>query len=116
MVAWISDDGTSPQVMMTLLVQCRGGFSRRLCLAGTTHISATIDGPYGGGGLGKLQDYDKVLFMADGIGIAHHLIPVRHLLLAHNTQTARIRRLTLIWFLRSRGKFSRVVAFKPKLT
>ncbi|KAF2278976.1 uncharacterized protein EI97DRAFT_224567 [Westerdykella ornata] len=116
MVAWASDSDDASSHVITLLVQCRRGFSRRLSLtrmrASTPqHMSASIDGPYGGAGLEKLQDYDKVLFMADGIGIAHHLMPVRHLLVSHNKQTARIRRLTLIWFLRSRDQMCWAVNF-----
>ena len=39
--------------------------------------------------------YDKVLFIANGIDIATHLLSIRHLLIAHDEQTVRIRRLSL---------------------
>lgn len=42
--------------------------------------------------------YDKVLFIANGISIATHLLSIWRLLVAHDEQTARIRRLSLIWF------------------
>ena len=42
--------------------------------------------------------------MASGIGIAAHLLAIRHLLQAHEDKTARVRRISLLWFLEQPGK------------
>ena len=104
MIAWFTDDQEASTRTVTLLIRCSRGFSSRLRLANSPSY-AVVDGPYGDGALQNLNSYDRVLFMANGIGIANHLLAIRHLLLAHDEQTARIRRLTLIWFLETKGTF-----------
>lgn len=101
-VAWIETDEGTNQQTASFLIQCRRGFSSdvRQCVDGSSVI---LDGPYGG--KQKLDHYDKVLFMASGIGIAAHLMHIRHLLLSHDNQSARVRRITLIWFLDFGGTF-----------
>ena len=101
MVAWPIYDDKGQLKTAILLVQTHRGFTRRLQMSNTS--SALIDGPYGGSEIESLARYDKVLLMSCGIGLASHLGTARHLLLAHNTQTARIRRLTLVWLLESQG-------------
>ncbi|KAH0542478.1 hypothetical protein FGG08_003149 [Glutinoglossum americanum] len=88
------EKGPSSEPTVVLLVQARHGFSRSLPLA---HASATaiIDGPYGIGH--RLEEYDKVLICANGIGIAAQLPYIRHILECHNLQTARVRRLSVVW-------------------
>ncbi|KAF2849416.1 hypothetical protein T440DRAFT_508606 [Plenodomus tracheiphilus IPT5] len=100
MVAWPIYDDRGQLESIVLLVQTCRGFTRRLQMSKTTS-SAFIDGPYGGVETESLGGYDKVLLMSCGIGLASHLGTARHLLLAHNRQTARIRRLTLVWLLES---------------
>lgn len=101
MVAWPIYDDKGQLKTAILLVQTHRGFTRRLQMSSTS--SALIDGPYGGSEIESLARYDKVLLMSCGIGLASHLGTAHHLLLAHNTQTARIRRLTLVWLLESQG-------------
>ena len=60
-----------------------------------------MDGPYGHGA--ELDCFDKILFVASGIGVAAHLLAIRHLLQAHQDQTARVRRVSLLWFLEKTG-------------
>lgn len=108
MIAWSysdNDDGencSKGSTTIVLLVRCCRGFTRKLRLADRTSY-AIVDGPYGSNMLRNLSDYDTVLFMADGIGIATHLLPIRHLLLAHDEQTARVRRISLVWLLETKG-------------
>jgi predicted ferric reductase len=100
MIAW--SDENEGGTTIVLLVKCHRGFTRKLRLAkGSSR--ALIDGPYGSNRLQSLSRYDKVLFLADGIGIAAHLLPIRHLIHAHNDQTARVRRLSLVWLLETEG-------------
>lgn len=99
MIAWEHSDG-SCQILTLLIAHC-AGFSRMipLCKSGTR---MRLDGPYGG--TKALQHFDKVLFIASGIGIAAHLLAIRHLVQAHNDKTSRVRRLSLLWFLETDGK------------
>lgn len=45
-------------------------------------------------------------FIASGLGITAHFLAINHLLRAHENKTARIRRLTLLWFLETRDQFA----------
>ncbi|KAF2741743.1 hypothetical protein M011DRAFT_530343 [Sporormia fimetaria CBS 119925] len=81
-----------------LLVQKCRGFTRSL-FSSSDQLSCRIDGPYGR--IRSLDSYDKVCLIASGIGIAAHLLTLKHLLQAHYKQTCRVRRLTLVWFLES---------------
>lgn len=123
MIAWSysdNDDGkdvSKGSTTIVLLVRCCRGFTKKLRLADRTSY-AIVDGPYGSNMLRNLSDYDTVLFMADGIGIATHLLPIRHLLLAHDEQTARVRRISLVWLLETKGispdqHFSFITNYKP---
>jgi predicted ferric reductase len=99
-VAWEEKEDSSQ--ILTLLVSPRAGFSRKvkLCEAGTR---IRVDGPYGG--VESLEQFDKVFFVASGIGLAAHLLAIRHLIQTHNDKTSRVRRLSLLWFLETEGRF-----------
>ncbi|ENI01104.1 hypothetical protein COCC4DRAFT_148871 [Bipolaris maydis ATCC 48331] len=93
-IAWV--DGSE----IILIVQRFAGFSANLHHANTHtnfEFSRIVDGPYGSPH--HLNSYDKVLFLASGIGIVAHLLAIRDLLVAHENQSARVRRITLVWFL-----------------
>ena len=94
-IAWV--DGSD----ITLLIQRNDGFSDSLFTSPNPRSSLVVDGPYGHNQ--PLDGYDKVLFVASGIGIAAHLLPIKHLLEAHENQSARVRRLTIVWFLETLG-------------
>jgi hypothetical protein len=102
MVAWPVMDERGRLKSIVLLVQACRGFTRKLQLS-NLGSSALIDGPYGGCEKQALGNYDKVLLLSCGIGLAAHLNTARYLLLAHNQQTARVRRLTLVWLLETQG-------------
>ena len=99
-VAWEEKDDSSQ--ILTLLVAPRAGFSRmvKFCEDGTR---IRVDGPYGG--VESLEQFDKVFFVASGIGLAAHLLAIRHLIQTHNNKTSRVRRLSLLWFLETEGWF-----------
>ncbi|KAF1840098.1 uncharacterized protein K460DRAFT_296976 [Cucurbitaria berberidis CBS 394.84] len=103
MIAWATVDQEGKATSIMLLVQSCRGFTRRLHLANTL-TPALIDGPYGGAGLNSFNNYDKVLLMSSGIGIAGHLSTARYLLLAHDLRTARVRRLTMTWLLETQDQ------------
>lgn len=100
LVAWEEKDDSSQ--ILTLLVAPRAGFSKmvKFCEAGTR---IRVDGPYGG--VESLEQFDKVFFVASGIGLAAHLLAIRHLIQTHNDKTSRVRRLSLLWFLETEGWF-----------
>jgi predicted ferric reductase len=103
MIAWVLDNETSLEQTIVLLVRTEQGFSSRLRLCSEA-TRVILDGPYGGAQYHRLSQYDKVLFMANGIGITSHLLSIRYLLMAHDDRTARVRRLSLVWFLETKGK------------
>jgi predicted ferric reductase len=88
---------------ITLLIQRHTGFSNDLFITPRLPSSFIIDGPYGHPRL--LSDYDKALFVASGIGVGAHLLAIRELLKAHEDRSARVRRVTLLWFIECIGKF-----------
>ncbi|KAI9777795.1 MAG: hypothetical protein M1839_008590 [Geoglossum umbratile] len=92
-VCWWGE-GSFGEPIVVLLAQARRGFSRRLPLAQAS-ATAIIDGPYGT--MHNLEGYDKILICADGIGIAAQLSYIRYILECHNLQTARVRRLSVVW-------------------
>lgn len=104
MVAWSDTDSTGLSRTLTLLIAHRNGFSKTIsrCKPGTR---CSLDGPYGA--LRRLEDFDKVLFVASGVGVATHLLAIRHLLNAHRDQTSRVRRLSLLWFVETEGELSK---------
>lgn len=95
MIAWADERS------IVLLIERAGGLSDTIFTSPHLRSSVIIDGPYGHEV--PLNGFDKVLFMASGIGIAAHLLPIKRLLEAHEDQSARVRRLTLVWFLESHG-------------
>lgn len=82
---------------IVLYVEAANGFTRRILQSNVDGLSVLVDGPYGR--QPSLDRFDKVLFMASGAGIAAQLLHIRYLVEAHNAQTARVRRITLCWFL-----------------
>jgi NAD(P)H-flavin reductase len=102
-IAW-SENST-----VTLLIQRGSGFSDALFASAVRNSTIIVDGPYGNST--PLDEYDSVLFMASGIGIAAHLLPIRHLLEAYENRSARIRRLTLVWFLETLGMSLLLLSF-----
>ena len=83
MIAW---DYTEPNQTVTkkvvLLAQPSNGFTKQL-LKDFDNTFTILDGSYGND-LYSLKNYDTVLFMANGIGLAGVLMCIRHLIIAHN--------------------------------
>lgn len=101
MIAWSSEPDDKVSTDLLLFIDCRQGFSGTLKSA-YCPPSVIVDGPYGTSP--ALDNYDKVLFIAGGIGVAAHLLSIRHLLLAHNNHKARVRRLSFLWVLETECK------------
>jgi predicted ferric reductase len=91
MVTWEEKENGTQYVYF--LVECRQGFSHRF--QADTPRRVYMDGPYGGNI--HLRNYDTVLFISRGIGIASQILLIRDLLEAHEELKARVRRVTLLW-------------------
>jgi hypothetical protein len=105
MIAWAAHDDRERLKTITILARSRTGFTRHLNVQNNM-ARAILDGPYGGNETGTLIKHDTILLISSGIGLASHLNTARYLLLAHNAQTARLRRLTLVWSLDLPGIFT----------
>jgi predicted ferric reductase len=97
-IAWTDESD------IILIIQRHTGFSSDIFTTPKDLSSFVVDGPYGHPRL--LTGYDKVLFAASDIGVAAHLLGIRSLSKAHEDQSARVRRITLLWFLESPGTLS----------
>jgi predicted ferric reductase len=98
MVAWEEKEGDKQYVYF--LVERRKGFSAWLqaqmpSKEPSKEPSVYMDGPYGGHI--HLRNYDSVLFVSRGIGVASQILLIRDLLEAHDGKEARVRRVTLLW-------------------
>lgn len=98
MIAWAAHDEQEKLRTITVFARCRNGFTRHLDVHNNM-TRAILDGPYGGNETEALIKHDTILLVSSGLGLAAHLNTARYLLLAHNAQTARLRRLTLVWLL-----------------
>jgi predicted ferric reductase len=103
LIAWASEDDHKQLKTIALLVRVCTGFTRQLRLSNSVS-RANVDGPYGGADTAVLRSYDKILVMSSGVGIAAHLFTSLYLLRSHNEQTARVRRLSIVWLLESQGR------------
>lgn len=89
---------------LTLLIESRYGFSDKLRhIQEGLEFRVVLDGPYGFSP--PLKSFDKVLFLATGIGIAAHLLAIRGLIRDHNNQSARVRRISLLWLIDKPSKY-----------
>ena len=102
LVVWTTEDAKQKCQTLTLLIQSRRGFSRGLLLC-RDEATVLLDGPYGKSP--RLDLYDTLLFACSGVGISAHLLAIRQLLDAHDQKTARVRRISLSWFLEKPGAF-----------
>lgn len=94
---------------ITLIMSKKEGMTAKLHAkaraspSGIISIRGYIEGPYGG--LDSLHSYGTVLLFAGGVGITHQLPHVRDLLETYNDSTSAIRRIVLIWSVRSQDAF-----------
>ncbi|KAF2834189.1 hypothetical protein M501DRAFT_1009802 [Patellaria atrata CBS 101060] len=95
-IAWEDQCPRSGASLIHIIIEERKGFTSML-----RHIrpeqSIIIRGPYGAEH--KLHRFDKVLFLYNELSLASQLLAIRNLLEAHNDQSARLRRLSLVWLL-----------------
>lgn len=84
-----------------LLMESHGNFGRSMRSRKSASV-VLVDGPHGTSP--HIEQYDRVLLVAIGTGIAAHLLAVRHLLEAHEQMTGRVRRVSLAWYTNQQGR------------
>ncbi|KAI9893036.1 MAG: hypothetical protein M1814_000920 [Vezdaea aestivalis] len=93
MVSW-SETHNNGKMTLSFLIESRHGFSQKLATLDGKQTTL-VDGPYGT--QSRLDDFDKVVMFAEGIGIASVLLYIRYLIQGHNDKTCRVRRIDVVW-------------------
>ncbi|KAL8908277.1 MAG: hypothetical protein Q9207_000898 [Kuettlingeria erythrocarpa] len=94
---------------ITLIMSKKDGMTAKLHAraraspTGTITIRGFVEGPYGG--QESLHSYGTVLLFAGGVGITHQLSHVRDLLQSYNDSTSAVRKVVLVWTVRSQDAF-----------
>ncbi|GKZ34601.1 hypothetical protein AbraIFM66950_004915 [Aspergillus brasiliensis] len=97
--------GGSQKTTMSFLVKGHDGFTsklvRKVCNSSERGFSAITlaEGPYGG--LESLNSYGSVLLVAGGIGITHPMPYLLEIVNAFASRSTAVRRVTLVWVVRS---------------
>ena len=94
------------QDVLELFVQSHRGLTAKLraraALEGSVSYTAFIAGPYGH--TVSVNQYECVLAVASGFGIAWVIPYLRQLLYGYNTSTSRVRRVHFVWQVATLGK------------
>lgn len=69
------------------------------CPSRKLNLTGLVEGPYGEPA--SLHSYGTVILFAGGVGITHQIGQLRALLSAHDAGTTAVRRITLVWTVRS---------------
>ncbi|KAH7071850.1 hypothetical protein BKA63DRAFT_516487 [Paraphoma chrysanthemicola] len=86
---------------VSCIIRARHGMTRALFQlaqrpeSDAVSLWGAIEGPYGG--FDSLDSYRTVVLFAGGVGITHQLPFVRHLLAGHNSKSAAVRKILLVW-------------------
>ncbi|PYI14656.1 hypothetical protein BO99DRAFT_426171 [Aspergillus violaceofuscus CBS 115571] len=97
--------GGPQQTTMSFLIKRRDGFTGKLLSKvhkscdGSFEATALAEGPFGG--LHSLASYGTVLLIAGGIGITHPMSYLHEFVTNITSQTQAVRRVTLVWVVRS---------------
>lgn len=90
---------------MSFIIRARTGFTDRLYQKALTSpdgrftASCLAEGPYGG--MHMMHSYGTVMLVAGGVGITHQVPHVRDLVAGYANGTVAVRRLMLVWIIRS---------------
>ncbi|KAL8705402.1 MAG: hypothetical protein Q9201_001474 [Fulgogasparrea decipioides] len=94
---------------ITLIMSKKEGMTAKLHAraraspTGIINIRGYIEGPYGG--LESLHSYGTIILFAGGVGITHQLPLVRSLLQSYNDATSAVRKIVLVWSVKSQDSF-----------
>jgi hypothetical protein len=93
LIAWYLQDSNKASTTITLLIQRCKGFSNALMII-PSQSSAIVNGPYSQ--MQSLDEFNKVLFIINRVGIAAHLLSAKYLLEVYKDYSACVHRLSLI--------------------
>ncbi|MCJ1329545.1 hypothetical protein MMC10_006225 [Thelotrema lepadinum] len=99
----------TPETTVSLVMSARTGMTRTLYERasrgrnGRITLLGALEGPYGS--LESLHSYGTILLFAGGVGITHQLPHLRDLLASHANCTIPVKRITLVWAVRSSDMF-----------
>jgi NAD(P)H-flavin reductase len=89
----------TPQDHLDLLIECRRGLTQKLLYLaqrGQTKLSPVLfSGPHGRSIC--MDNYEKILMVASGFGIAAQLPYLKQLIRGYNARQLRARRVHLVW-------------------
>ena len=96
-VCWWQDDQHKTAIEISILMQSRGGFTKRLLHQAESRkqLPAWIQGPFGVSGGFTRQG--TVVLLSTGIGIAAHLPHIKELVGASEDHRAYTKRLQVLW-------------------
>ena len=90
---------------MSFIIRARTGFTNSLFKKASTSPDGRFltrcfaEGPYGG--MHMMHSYGTVMLFAGGVGITHQVPHVRDLVAGYANGTVAVRKLVLVWILRS---------------
>lgn len=90
---------------ISFIIRGRTGMSGKLCKkaenapGGRFQTKCFAEGPYGG--MHMMHSYGTVLLFAGGVGITHQVPHVRDLVAGHAAGTIALRKLVLVWVIKS---------------
>ena len=87
----------------TFLIQRESGISRHIFNLLRPGPRVLVDGPYGQ--VQSFEGYEKVLFVASGIGVAAHFLSIKALIEAEIAKATCVRRISLAWLVETPGKY-----------
>ena len=104
-IAWWEEDKLFRAVSLTLLLRPQRGFTRRLLkrVEPGRKFWALVNGPFGPsstnnwGLIGTVSDYNSILLIATGIGIAAQIPYVKELLRKRQRGQVALEKITLLW-------------------
>lgn len=68
------------------------------------------------GGLHSLSSYGTVLLIAGGIGVTHPMSYLHEIMSRFSQKSTAVRKVSLIWVIRSIGEYARHRSKQPPLT
>ena len=108
-ISWAS----GPQEHLDLFIEPRHGFTRKLLShvvnGRLVHSPVLFSGPHGK--TIYMDDFDNILMIASGFGIAAQLPYLKRLIHGYNARELRARRVRLIWQVRDIGESLSCVHF-----
>jgi NAD(P)H-flavin reductase len=100
-ISWAAKE----QDTLDLLIKPRRGFTRELLYHAekgyTINPIVMFSGPHGANV--SMDDYESILMIASGFGIAAQLVHLKKLIYGYNTRVVRARRIHLVWQIKSKG-------------